>query len=173
MRIVTIIFMSFTFLMSNLSITYGSWFNNESDADKNIRLQTERLNQEANAQIGMPNLTNFQQKKLMKMIIEECDKENLVCYAYLQSEMTGKLIYIGKCLGYGVPFSAQFSSPDKIVDRTEGDVVVAQSEPNGLYMPSSSSATWMIMLDEKNQPRVVYFEPEVVVSPFKFQLGVE
>lgn len=165
--------MSFTFLMSNLSITYGSWFNNESDADKNIRLQTERLNQEANAQIGMPNLTNFQQKKLMKMIIEECDKENLVCYAYLQSEMTGKLIYIGKCLGYGVPFSAQFSSPDKIVDRTEGDVVVAQSEPNGLYMPSSSSATWMIMLDEKNQPRVVYFEPEVVVSPFKFQLGVE
>jgi hypothetical protein len=34
-------------------------------------------------------------------------------------------------------------------------------------MPTSSSATWIMMIDPKdNKPKVVYFEPEIVVSPF-------
>jgi len=138
-------------------------------ADDEQAKQTETLMTEANRQIGMPNIINYQQKKLMKMIYELCDKEDLICYAYLFSEYTGKLIYIGKCIGYGIPFSAQFSNPEVLKESHEyWGMTLPQAEPNGLFMPTSSSATWLIMVDpETNEPRPVYFEPVIVVSPFK------
>lgn len=133
--------------------------------------QTEILLSEAQRQIGMPEITNFQQRKLMKMIYELQDQENLVCYAYIKSDYQGKLMYIGKCLGYGVPFSAQFTNPlkwDDVYHSNGGSYgkFLPQADPNGLFMPTSSSATWLMMLDKENEPRLVYLEPEIVVSPF-------
>ena len=134
--------------------------------------KTETLMSEALRQIGMPNITNFQQLKLMKMIYELCDKENLLCYAYLWNAYAGKLVFLGKCVGYGVPFSAQYTNPEKIVDDPFGNYasggrVVPQPDPNGLYMPSSSSATWIIMKDPNTgEIRPVYCEPQILISPF-------
>ncbi len=147
----------------------------QQTSDRVQAAQTEQMLQELNREVGLPNITNFQQKKLMKMIMEECDKESLICYAYLQSEMTGKLVYIGKYLGYGIPFSAQFTNPEKIAYKQHnvGAVTLPQADPNGLFMPTSSSATWLLMVDDTNTPRVVYLEPSIVVSPFKLNLGVE
>lgn len=126
---------------------------------------------EAQRQVGMPNIINFQQRKLMKMIYELCDKEDLICYAYLKADYSGKLIFLGKCIGFGIPFSAQFTNPSKIVNDPyryqSGGKVLSQADPNGLFMPTSSSATWLMMIDPKtNKPRPVYIEPEIVVSPF-------
>lgn len=123
---------------------------------------------EADRQTGLPNITNFQQKKLMKLIYELCDSENLICYAYLKSDYTGKLIYVGKCIGYGIPFSAQYTNPKKIAAKKHdyGYAILPQADPNGLFMPTSSSATWLMMIDKDGKERPVYFEPEIVVSPF-------
>lgn len=134
--------------------------------DSKQSAKTEALMSELNAEVGFPNLTNFQQKKLMKMIIEECDKEDLICYAYLKSDYTGKLIFVGQCLGYGVPFSAQFTNPSKVSGSHGHWKIMPQQDPNGLFMPASSSATWLILVGPKGNPRVAYFEPEIVVSPF-------
>lgn len=132
--------------------------------------QTEQLMSEAQRQVGMPNIVNFQQRKLMKMIQEECDKENLICYAYIKSDYSGKLIFIGKCIGYGVPFSAQYTNPERVDGYHQHGVVLPQPDPNGLFMPTSSSATWLLMVDpDTNKPRPVYIEPEIVVSPFPLQ----
>ena len=134
--------------------------------------RTETMMQEALREIGMPNIVNFQQLKLMKMIYELCDKENLICYAYLYNEFTGKLIFIGKCVGYGIPFSAQYTNPQKVVNDpfgnySAGGKVIAQPDPNGLFMPTSSSATWLIMRDPyTGQIRPIYCEPRLFVSPF-------
>ena len=122
-------------------------------------------------QVGMPNVVNFQQRKLMKMIYELCDKENLITYAYIKSDYQGKLFFIGKCIGYGIPFSAQFTNPEKVVHENNYNGgsfgTLPQADPNGLFMPTSSSATWLMMIDPKtNKPRPVYLEPEIVVSPF-------
>ena len=133
---------------------------------------TERSLAEANRQIGMPNIMNFQQRKLMKMIYELCDKEDLICYAYIKSDYQGKLVYIGKCIGFGIPFSAQYTNPEKVAFQIEntcgvGFGTLPQADPNGLFMPTSSSATWLMMIEpETNKPRPVYLEPEIVVSPF-------
>ncbi len=145
----------------------------KNDADSKQALQTQKLMIEANNQIGMPNIVNFQQKKLMKTIYELCDKEDLICYAYIKSDYQGKLIFVGKCIGYGIPFSAQYSNPSvyKRVRAAErysySTEIMPQPEPNGLFMPTSSSATWLMMIDPKTKkPRPAYFEPEIVVSPF-------
>lgn len=136
-------------------------------SDDKQRKQTEAMMQEVNAQVGMPNIVNFQQKKLMKMVYELCDKEDLVCFAYIKSDYQGKLMYIGKCVGFGIPFSAQYTNPmKKLFSGSDG--TIPQADPNALFMPTSSSATWLMMIDpETSKPRPVYIEPEIVVSPFK------
>ena len=141
----------------------------KSTSDQMQAQQTEQLLNEANAQMGMPNIVNWQQKKLLKMIYELCDQEDLICYAYIKSDYQGKLVFIGKCIGYGIPFSAQYTNPEKIAKSYSqgGFAILPQADPNGLFMPTSSSATWLIMVDpETNEPRPVYLEPEIVVSPF-------
>lgn len=151
------------FLFLLLFIVFGCI----EDADDIQKRQTREMLSEANREIGMPNIINFQQRKLMKMIYELCDKEDLICYAYLFSEYTGKLIYVGKCVGFGIPFSAQYTNPERYEHQ---GTTLPQADPNGLFMPTSSSATWLIMIDpETKEPRPVYFEPVIVVSPFKLQ----
>ena len=150
----------------------------QSSSDRQLALQTEQSMKEANAQIGMPAIKNFQERKLAKMIFELRDQENYVCHAYLVNQMTGQVgQYLGKCLGYGLPYSVQYTNPMKIV---EGDKelgydlvgvsdymqVLPQQDPNGLFMPEGLSATWLMLLDENGEARPVYVEPEIIVSPF-------
>lgn len=127
---------------------------------------TEVLLAEAQRQVGMPNISNFQQRKMMKAIFEAQDQENLICYAYIKSDYQGKLVFIGKCMGYGVPFSAQFTNPMRKEHGSGGYITLPQADPNGLFMPTSSSATWLMMIDPEGKTRLVYLEPEIVVSPF-------
>lgn len=147
-----------------LSVCFFAACSGGTESDRAMADETERVLTEANNQLGLPNIVNFQQKKTLKMIYELTDKEDLICYAYMFSGYQGKLIYIGKCVGYGIPFSAQYSNPQK---QVYSSFSMPQAEPNGLFMPVSSSATWLIMIDPKSQePRPVYFEPTIVVSPF-------
>lgn len=148
----------------------------EKSSEQKISDMTEKSMVEAGKQIGMPGIMNFQEKKLMKQIYELRDREDLICYAYIV-DMHGKLHFIGKAVGYGLPYSTQFSNPQKLVDVTDYGIrshqandaaVIPQPEPNGLYMPDGLSATWLLMIDpETNKPRPVYLEPEILVSPFK------
>lgn len=142
-------------------------------ADKTDQQRQEKLQEQGSAQIGMPAIHNFQEKKMVRMLYELRDNPNIINYAYLYSEVTGKYIYFGKCVGYGIPYSTQFSNPQKLVHgdmgQYTGDIPLPQAEPNGLFMPSSSDGTWLMMLnpDKNNEPTPVYVEPKVIVSPFK------
>lgn len=144
-----------------------------SASDRELGKKQEGLMQEANRQVGMPSIVNFQQRKQMKMIIELCDKENIVNYAYLWNEYNGKLVFLGKCVGYGLPYATQFSNPMKTVEGiTSGEfATIPQADPNGLFMPSSADGTWVMLIDPKtNEPRPVFVEPNIVVSPFPLEV---
>lgn len=137
-------------------------------ADAQQAQQTKQLTAEALRQIGMPNIVNFQERKLMKQILELRDKEDLVCYAYIVN-LNGELIYLGKCIGFGLPYSVQFTNPQRIADsgHSYGYAILPQPDPNGLFMPEGLSATWLMMLDPASgEVRPVYVEPEIIVSPF-------
>jgi len=163
-------------LMSNSSCNTATTQN----ADRDQQVKTEIALQEANKQVGMPSIINFQEKKQLKWIYELCDQENLICHAYLFNELKGEVgQYLGECLGYGIPYSTQFSNPEKLIDVTKFGIssyqsndgmIIQQAEPNGLFKPSGLSATWLIMIDPNTKkPRPVYIEPMIIVSPFKLR----
>lgn len=141
------------------------------NSDEQTAYNQEIMMREANAELGMPSITNFQEKKLAKMIMEQRDREDLICYAYIVNHMTGKLVFLGKCLGYGLPYSTQYTNPMKTVEGWPANGYceqLPQADPNGLFMPEGLSATWLMMIDpESGEPRPVYLEPEIIVSPFK------
>jgi hypothetical protein len=135
------------------------------NADDIQERETKTAMKEAHAQIGMPAIKNFQERKLAKMIFELRDKENLITYAYIVNRMTGKLIFIGKCIGFGLPYSVQYTNPMR--KEWADSSPIPQADPNGLFMPDGLSATWLMMIDPKTKKtRPVYVEPEIIVSPF-------
>lgn len=144
-------------------------------ADQVEAKQTEQLTMEAQKQVGMPAISNFQEKKTLKWIYELCDQADLMCHAYLFNEFKGEVgQYLGRCIGYGVPYSTQFSNPE-ILGFVDGGEYGArnpynkpQAEPNGLFKPEGMSATWLIMINpETGEPTPMYVEPTIIVSQFK------
>ena len=147
-------------------------------ADKKLQKQTEVAMQEANKQVGYPAIDAFQEKKMLKELYELRDKSDLICHAYLVNEMNGTVgQYLGKCLGFGLPYSAQFSNPQKLIDVTDFGIssyqsndglIIPQPEPNGLFMPDGLSATWLLMIDpETKEPTPAYIEPAIMVFTYK------
>ena len=130
----------------------------------------EKLLNEGTAQTGMPAIKNFRERKMLKDILELRDQEGLTTYAYLYNEMTGKLVFFGECIGYGMPYSTQYTNPEK-VDRSFGNYfTLPQADPNGLFSPASAEGTWLLLKDPNSKSvKPVYVEPRVVVSPFKLE----
>lgn len=128
--------------------------------DSQRAIQQEQNLQEAGAQVGMPAITNYQEMRLVKQLYELRDKE-IATYAYLQS-MDGSLRCLGDAIGYGIPYSTQYTNP-----QAPG-TARPQAEPNGLFMPDSTAASW-IMLRDPGTGKVspVYVEPNLIVSQFK------
>lgn len=135
---------------------------NTSD-DKQRRAQEVMLD-EATSQTGMPAIKNFRERKLLKDILELRDQDGLLTFTYTFSEMTGKLRFFCDSVGYGIPYSTQYSNPEK----RDGALTLPQADPNALFSPVSADGTWIMCNDpSRKTARPVYVEPRVIVSPFK------
>ena len=149
-------------------LTSSSSCDSTPTADQKLNVQQEQLMGEAVREVGMPNIKNFTQRKTLKWIQELCDQEKLVNYCYSYSDMTGKYTYMGKSYGYPIPFSTQYTNPEKTSNPYTGVFVTSpQADPNGLFMPSASEASWVILINPKTgEPHPVYSEPRLFVTPF-------
>ena len=107
---------------------------------------------------------------MAKEIFELRDQENLATYAYLQS-LDGKLVFLCNSIGYGLPYSTQYTNPEKIADRYQaGYAILPQADPNGLFSSSSTAATWVMCIDpDTNKARPVYVESNVTIAHFKLK----
>ena len=167
------------FIMVSFMFT-GCYENAAKQSDVQISKIMEDNSREAVREIGVPAIVNFQELRWTKMIYELRDQTDLVNYAYLFSEYTGKLIYFGRCIGYGIPYSVQMSNPEKYtfvkvpgVTGSASCVLMPQAEPNGLFMPDGLSATWLMMINpETNEITAIYMEPQIVVSPFAIPTAI-
>ena len=136
----------------------------QESSDQQMNRQQEKLAKEAVSELGLPAIKNFTEKRFMKMIIELRDQPNLINYAYLFAENSGQLVFIGKCVGYGIPYATQYTNPE--VETYQGNTK-PQADPNGLFSPASADGTWLMLIDpQTNKPKVVYIEPKILVSPF-------
>lgn len=140
-------------------------------ADREDAKATKMITAQANKAVGgLPAITNFYEKRLLKEIYERRDQANLTTYAYTQG-LDGKLTCLGQAIGYGVPYSTQYSNPETDIYGADSDFRRAypmpQPEPNGLFTPEGMSATWLQLVAPDGTVQVVYVEPTIVVSPFK------
>ena len=139
----------------------------ERSSDSIQREQQEVLLAEGTAQIGMPAIKNFRERKLLKDILEMRDQTGLVTYTYVWNEFNGKLVFLCDSIGYAIPYATQFTNPQK---RVYGDAVLPQADPNGLFSPSSAEGTWVLCKNpEGKDVRPTYIEPRIVVSQFKLK----
>lgn len=149
-----------------LLITITSCNGGEPSANEKQRRQTEKMTAEAEKRIGAPGITNFTERRFVKMLYELRDKE-VTTYSYYL-DMNGKKHFLCKSIGFGIPASVQFVNPEVIKGGYESRVTIPQPEPNGLYMPDSLSATYVMCINPKTQKVApVYFEPQLIVSPFE------
>lgn len=141
-----------------------------SGAQKETQATNQLLNQAATV-VGVPAITSFTEKRQLKMLYELRDKADLATYSYYV-DITGQRHKIcpATSIGFGMPFSAQFTAPQIPIEvHTSGQGANPsgqkfQPEPNGLYMPDSTSATWVICLGADGELQPVYVEPQIIVS---------
>lgn len=140
----------------------------EKSTDQKQRQQTERMVKEANNRVGMPGITNFTEKRFAKMIYELRDSE-ITTYTYFV-DMNGQKHFLCESIGYGLPYSVQYVNPERVLHGAGANgrsaATIAQPEPNGLFMPDSLSATW-VLCSVNGEVKPVYSEPSLLVSPFK------
>lgn len=158
----------------------GCWEDN-SGAGKE-QAATKVLQDAAAQTVGLPAIVNFTEKRMMKMLYELRDAPNLVTYSYYLDINGGKhKVCPTTSVGYGIPFAAQFTAPKAPrvtyplwpsgqASGTGHTYEADQPEPNGLYMPSSSDATWIMCLKPDGKGIApVYVEPKIMVSPFPLE----
>ena len=123
--------------------------------------------------VGFPDVSNYFERSQLKEIYEMRDDPQLICYWYTKNDMTGKWVYQGKCVGYGIPYTTSMTASESLqrVDTTTGyeRVIIPQAEPNGLYSSPSTSATWILSVDEDGNITPTYVEDCITVSQTKIQ----
>jgi hypothetical protein len=143
----------------------------EAPSDKIQRDQQEKIVQEATAQTGMPAIKNFRERKILKDILELRDQEGLITYTYVFNELQGKLVFLGESVGYGIPYSTQYTNPMKPMYDSYQTATIPQADPNALFSPGSAEGTWVLLKNPHGgEVRPVYIEPRIIVSPFKLDI---
>ncbi|WP_430430229.1 hypothetical protein [Oceanicaulis sp.] len=144
-------------------------------ADAQRRAQTEQMMREATRQVPPPAIANWQELRWQTFLYELRDQE-IATYSYYQN-WQGELFLICESVGYGMPASVQITNPERIwmegqdttgFSGSHRDVggTIPQPEPNGLFMPEGLQATYVLCSDGEGGIRPVYWEPELIVSPF-------
>ena len=138
----------------------------ESKTAEKEKEYTEKAMNTAIDSVSLPNISNFFERSQLKTICELSDGPGVVGYWYTKAQMTGKWVFEGKCMGYGIPYSASMTSPDKLERVTNGGYsgVISQAEPNGIYTNGlSTSATWVLTLNDNGEVTPTYVEQEICI----------
>ena len=132
---------------------------------------TKELMNQAYDAVGFPDVSNYFERAQLKEIYELRDDPNLICYWYTKNDMSGKWIYQGKCIGYGIPYTTSMTASESLqkIETTVGAEweIVPLAEPNGLYASPSTSATWILSVNEDGDITPIYVESEITVSQTK------
>lgn len=130
--------------------------------------QQETILAEGTNAIGMPAIHNFRERRLLKMILEMRDQNDVSTFTYLWSDYHGRWVFFCNSIGYGIPYATQFTNPQKLATDVNGRIAMPQADPNGLFSPASADGTWVMCKDPKgSEVKPVFIEPRTIVSPFE------
>jgi hypothetical protein len=135
-------------------------------SDQIANEKQEQLSRQAVQEVGMPAIVNFQEKRVLKQILELRDTK-LSTVTYTQ-DLQAHLHKLCDSIGYGIPYATQYTNPQRVVGDTYHAIAsIPQADPNGLFSPAEAEGTWVLCLNpETKEVAPVYVEPRIVVSPF-------
>ncbi len=137
-----------------------------ADADDLQKARIESQVAQAEKSVSPPRVTKFTQLRDAVRIIELADS-NISTWSYYM-DMHGKLHFLCESKGYGLPYSTQTTNPQKKEwGNSGGSIALPQAEPSGLYMPDDVAATWVLCINNDGAFDAVYWEPDLIVSPFE------
>jgi hypothetical protein len=150
----------------------GCDFTHSQTADQAQAGQQEQLMADAVSRTGVPAIKNFRERKMLKDILELRDQQGLCTWTYVQNITTGRFRLLGESIGYGIPYSTQYTSPSRPAHSYEtheqGNVVVPQADPNGLFSPAAAEGTWVLLKDPTGGKVLpIYVEQRILVTPFR------
>jgi len=161
----------------------GCGFFEHQTSDEIQTNQQERLLKEGTAEVGMPAIKNFRERKLLKQILELRDQADFITYTYVENAMPnpipgvtslgGKFTFLGVSVGYGIPYSTQFTSPQKVeshISNANYYIPMPQADPNGLFTPASADGTWIMMKDPSGNVKPQYIEPKIATFTYRLPL---
>lgn len=138
-------------------------------SDQRANAMQERVLQEGVSQTGMPAISNFRERKTLKMIYELRDKEDLATYTYLKFP-NGTLKLLCPSIGFAISDATGYTGPEKIVrDSTSVFGTVTQAEPNGLFTPAESSMVWVVCVAPDGKPAPIQMQSDFVTLPYKLE----
>ena len=154
-----------------MALSLAGCYDMKPSADKVQREQQEQLSMQGVMTVGMPAITRFSEKRMMKDILEMCDQMHPT-YTYLAGEQSGVIgEKICDSLGYGLNGATQYTNPQRA--GTYGDtgvrgvITLPQADPNGLFSPAAAEGTW-VMCKVPGSDKILpqYIEPRVIVLTF-------
>lgn len=173
--------------------TSGCGYTATQSADSEIAQQQENNLAEGDKEVPPPAIVNWNEKRMAKLIQEKRDQVNLATWTYTKN-LDGRYTFVCESIGYGLPYNTRTNNPQHYeylstqtgvyngggsggggwVRDSQGRViwgehaVVAQPEPNGLFIPDSAKGTWNLCKDPKTgKPDVTYQEEDIAVFPYQ------
>ena len=134
----------------------------------------EELSKQGVEAVGLPAIKNFQEKRILRDILELRDNPKFATYTYTE-DMNGKLHLRCHSIGYGLPYATQYTNPQsrQVTTSSGGGItsdVMAQADPNGLYSPASAEGTWVMCLNPKTKKaEPQYIEPRIVTLTYPLE----
>ena len=159
---------------ANAQLFGGGKRNSNNTADVQLADDLERLIAESYRQVPLPGITNFFERRMVRMLYELRDNPEYRTYTYITT-LDGRFVKVCDSVGFGINASIQFSNPEKPVDLEDilgwkegnSQTTIPQAEPNGLFMPEGLAATYAMCLNPVDgEIAPVYLEQEITVSPF-------
>jgi hypothetical protein len=128
----------------------------------------EEMSLRAVQSVGMPAISNYAEKRMMKDILEKRDRMSPT-YTYVMT-VNGKFVKICDSLGYGLPYATQYTNPQMVEWNGHGMTTLPQADPNGLYSPASADGTWVMCLDPKTKKaEPQYVEQRIFTMTFPLE----
>jgi hypothetical protein len=155
-----LISVNFAVLMFLLGVVLVSC--TQTSSDKQNEAQERQLKQGVEA-VGVPNIINWTEMRLLKRIYELRDDAKLRTWVYSR-DLSGKRHCEGVAIGYGMPYATMFTNPDRYVNS---DLTMQQAEPNGLFPFPAEASWWQMLSPTDGKAVIVYAEDRWNAYPYQ------
>lgn len=152
------------FTLFVLALVMGCGVRVSGDPDDAQARRIQQQQAQAEKTVPPPRVTRFTMLRDAVRIQEIAD-EAITTWAYYM-DLNGGLHFLCESKGYGLPYSTQTTNPQREERGYNTSIPLPQAEPSGLFMPDNVAATWILCVNDEGEFDAVYWEPDLVVSPF-------